>query len=291
MNVIVDQTRDIKDTFSLDTRAIDLNTRDTGGGTTFSKFDRDGTKLESGTKEQKNLQTIEEDVWTESDEILLKQWAYHALIYSWLHEKTSNYYSMVYNWMQVPVIILTGLLGLANVGQNQITSLTIRDIVSILLALVGFFTTTIQTLIRFFEIAENKQRHLSASKNWDRLHENIKIELSKPRNQRTKGRVNDRFKKDFENYKNDTKEFPESVKASFFTTFNKIDQTIQLPIVLSKKIETINVNTTTVEVIAHPPPISPRTDIIERFKATNERDPTIEEVDMILQLRDMKPKH
>jgi hypothetical protein len=282
MNVTVDQTRDLKDTLSLETRIVDLQTRDTGGG----------IKLENNIKDT-NAQSImhDEDIWTESDEILLKQWAYHALIFSWLHEKTSNYYGMVYNWMQVPVIILTGLLGLANVGQNQISSLTIRDIVSILLALLGFFTTTIQTLIRFFEIAENKQRHLSASKNWDRLHENIKIELSKPRNQRTKGRVNDRFKKDFETYKNDTKEFPELVKKSFFVTFNKIDQDIQLPIVLSKKIDTININTATIEVVVQPPPISPRTNIIERFKATNERDPTIEEVTMILQLRDMKQKH
>jgi len=122
--------------------------------------------------------------WSDQLERILKKEGEKCESYGWLHRESEKKYSKYNNWLTVPSIILGIVNGAISVGSNQIFG----DFsgASVVIGFVGVFTSILASINNFFKNNTRAENHRMASLIYDSLHQDILIELSLARKDRTK---------------------------------------------------------------------------------------------------------
>ncbi len=121
--------------------------------------------------------------WSHQHEKILVEWADKAICYRWLHSNAHNTYLSKSRWFTIPVIIMSTLTGTANFAQERIP-LEAQGYYSIAVGSINIFAGIITTIQQFLKINELNESHRISSISWDKFYRNIKLELSKARNER-----------------------------------------------------------------------------------------------------------
>jgi len=116
--------------------------------------------------------------WTTEQEILLAKWADKALCYRWLHDLSEKKYTRLNTSIQIPVIVLSTVIGALNVGIDSIFPASVKQYANIGLGGVSMLTAVITTIGNFLRYAQNMEGHRVASIQWSKFHRNISAEVA-----------------------------------------------------------------------------------------------------------------
>ena len=164
-------------------------------------------------------------VWTKDHEKILIDWGDKAMCYRWLHAKSHNIYNRVNAYFTIPVIIMSTLTGTANFAQDRVPE-SLRGYYSMGIGFVNIVAGIITTIQQFLKISELNEAHRVSSISWDKFYRKIRVELSKPYDERQI--VHDFLKsctEEFDRLMETSPNIDKSVIVLFNQTFNsnKID--------------------------------------------------------------------
>ena len=121
--------------------------------------------------------------WTKDHEKILVDWGDKAMCYRWLHAKSHNIFNKVNAYFTIPVIIMSTLTGTANFAQDRVPE-QFRGYYSMGIGFVNIIAGIITTIQQFLKITELNEAHRVSSISWDKFYRKIRVELSKPPNER-----------------------------------------------------------------------------------------------------------
>jgi len=122
-------------------------------------------------------------VWTKDHEKILVDWGDKAMCYRWLHSKSHSIYSKKNAYFTVPVIIMSTLTGTANFAQDRVPE-QFRGYYSMGIGFINILAGIITTIQQFLKISELSEAHRVSAISWDKFYRKIRVELSKPPNER-----------------------------------------------------------------------------------------------------------
>jgi hypothetical protein len=122
-------------------------------------------------------------VWTNGHEKILIDWADKAMCYRWLHARSHQRFAKVNTYFTIPVIIMSTLTGTANFAQDRVPE-QYRGYYSMGVGFVNILAGIITTIQQFLKISELNEGHRVSAIHWDKFYRKIKVELSKPMNER-----------------------------------------------------------------------------------------------------------
>jgi len=121
--------------------------------------------------------------WSNELEDYIKMTGEQARALSWLHKKCEQQFSHLRNWIELPVIVLSAVVGFCSVGSSTIFYGKV-DLSSIILGCVSLFVSVLNTVNSYFSWSKRAEGHRIASIQYDRLYRYVVIELSLPRSER-----------------------------------------------------------------------------------------------------------
>tara|TARA_Y100000768_G_scaffold346915_1_gene294814 strand:+ start:5112 stop:6014 length:903 start_codon:yes stop_codon:yes gene_type:complete len=127
--------------------------------------------------------TITEKEWSSGHEKILIDWADKAMCYRWLHSRSHQRFSKVNTYFTIPVIIMSTLTGTANFAQDRVPEYY-RGYFSMGVGFVNILAGIITTIQQFLKITELNEGHRVSSIHWDKFYRKIRVELSKPYDER-----------------------------------------------------------------------------------------------------------
>ena len=136
--------------------------------------------------------------WSDSTEKLLQSWADSSLCFRLLHEEAFRKFKKINMAFNIPVIILSTLTGSTSLASNAL--FPGMDQAPIFIGIVSLLTGIIQTISSYFKYESLATSHYSAFKSYSRLHRDILVELSLPRQSRKP--VEDFLKQSITTYNN-----------------------------------------------------------------------------------------
>lgn len=230
-------------------------------------------------------------VWTPEDEKILSEWADKAACYALMYDMELKIYSKKNNWYTTPVIILQTIMGAANFAQDKVPE-EYRNYYSMGIGGITIISGIIATLASKYKIAEIKEAHNNATKQWDKFSRNIKLELVKsPEERLAKKAMMDLSKKEYDRLVESSPEISDETISKFLNNFknspitkpeicNEIKPT---EIFKRKEVQTPQIIIQQPTVVEDP--IKKRNDdLVARFVANNGRPPSDEELQDMLEL-------
>ena len=121
--------------------------------------------------------------WSDEHENILVDWADQAMCYKWMHGRARVKYNRVNTWFTIPVIIMSTLTGTANFAIDKIPE-QYRQLFQISVGSVNILAGIITTVQQFLKITELNEAHRACTISWDKFYRNVKVELTKNRNER-----------------------------------------------------------------------------------------------------------
>ena len=116
--------------------------------------------------------------WTKSTEDLLISWADIALCYTWIFDKSYRHYNNVNYQFTIPIIVCSTITGTLSMSLSSLISEEQVKTGQVVIGGVNIFIGILSTLQNFFRYAQQSEANLAATRDWAKLHRNIKIELS-----------------------------------------------------------------------------------------------------------------
>lgn len=121
--------------------------------------------------------------WSTELENFIKNTGDQANGLAWLHKRSESYFSTRKNFIELPVIVLSSVVGFCSVGSDNIFQGR-HEIAQILLGALSLLVSVLNTINSYFAWAKRSEGHRIAAIHYDRLHRFIAIELSLPRVER-----------------------------------------------------------------------------------------------------------
>lgn len=121
--------------------------------------------------------------WSTELEDYIKNTGDQANGLAWLHKRSETYFSSRKNFIELPVIVLSSVVGFCSVGSDNIFQGR-HDVSQILLGALSLLVSVLNTTNSYFAWAKRAEGHRIAAIHYDRLHRFIAIELSLPRGER-----------------------------------------------------------------------------------------------------------
>jgi len=121
--------------------------------------------------------------WSNELEDYIKTTGEQARALAWLHKKCEHKFTYLRNWIELPVIVLSAVVGFCSVGSSTIFYGKV-ELSSILLGCISLFVSVLNTVNSYFSWSKRAEGHRIASLQYDRLHRYVVIELSLPRSER-----------------------------------------------------------------------------------------------------------
>ena len=166
----------------------------------------------------------DDDVWTRSDELILKEWSDKALCYRWMYEQAYHKYYVKLLWYMIPVIILSTLTGTANFAQERLP-VEYQGAYAMIVGALNLFTAILTTIAQFLKVAELKEGFNIALRNWDKYNRALKLELmKKPSERAPKKETITNAKKDYDNLIDDSPILPPYIINLFINKFKDIEK-------------------------------------------------------------------
>lgn len=130
----------------------------------------------SGTDKPKSIH------WTEMLEEYFASTGEKAHCLSWCHKKSESLYSIRRTWIDLPVIVISGVTGFLSAGSTSM----FRDPAtsSIALGVASLFVSILNTAGSYYGWAKRSEGHRISAIHYARLYRFISVELSLPRNER-----------------------------------------------------------------------------------------------------------
>jgi len=126
---------------------------------------------------------VPEAKWNESLETYLCDTAEKAECLSWVHKRSEELYSHRTTFIDMPVIVLSSLVGFCSVGSSTIFYGR-PELSNILLGTVSLFVSLLNTTGSYFGWAKRAEGHRVSSISFSKLYRFLKVELSLPRHER-----------------------------------------------------------------------------------------------------------
>jgi hypothetical protein len=119
--------------------------------------------------------------WDETQQRFMKQMIDRAKCYIWLYDRSFRLYKTLWLVYMIPVLVITTFSGVANLGQlgfsdpNLEQTKQARIIYPIVLGILNIFAAILTSLMQFFKIAEQKECHRRAGKDWQLFSTDLEI--------------------------------------------------------------------------------------------------------------------
>jgi len=173
-------------------------------------------------KKNEQSDTFNEKRWTIVQENLLKDWAEKARYYSWMHNKTHQYYSQVDSRLTIPLICVSTISGSANftmVG-NQSTSTLNLIVFPLCMGILSMVAAILSATSKYMRSSELAAKHLLYHKNYNALFRNISLELSVSPEQRRYAYLSmNEYRNDMDRLMAESPTIPDSVIKLFNDSF------------------------------------------------------------------------
>jgi hypothetical protein len=101
---------------------------------------------------------------------------------SWCHKRAEALYSQRRNFIDLPTIVFSGLIGFLNAGSS--TMFQDPKISSIALGIGSLFVSILQTVNTYFNWSKRAEGHRIAAIQYSKLYRFLNIEMSLPREER-----------------------------------------------------------------------------------------------------------
>lgn len=116
--------------------------------------------------------------WTPAVENELMRWSNNAKINKELHSGCHSYYKRHYQWLSIPVIVLSTIAGAANFIVNTLlTTEQDKTYANVGIGIVNLCVGVLSTLMNFFKLAEKEQLHKKAAEDYENLSTLIDAKL------------------------------------------------------------------------------------------------------------------
>jgi len=129
--------------------------------------------------EKKENDEVVVSEWSPGHEKILIDWADKAMCYRWLHARSHQRFSKINTYFTIPVIVMSTLTGTANFAQDRVPEYY-RGYYSMGVGFVNILAGIITTIQQFLKISELNEGHRVSAIAWDKFYRKIKVELSKP---------------------------------------------------------------------------------------------------------------
>tara|TARA_A100001015_G_C15003494_1_gene719624 strand:- start:914 stop:1996 length:1083 start_codon:yes stop_codon:yes gene_type:complete len=123
--------------------------------------------------------------WDESYEKILIEMADKGQCFRWLHSKSYNMYRNRAMWFTIPVIIMSTITGTANFAQDRFDD-NHEHIAVMTIGAINIFAGILTTVSQYLKVNELLESHRVASITWSKFSRDIKMELAKHPDQRSK---------------------------------------------------------------------------------------------------------
>lgn len=101
---------------------------------------------------------------------------------SWLHKQSESLYSKRRNWIELPVIVGSGLIGFLNAGSSSMFNDPMTS--SVALGVGSLVVGMLQTINTYFSWAKRAEGHRISAIQYAKLYRFLNIEMALPRSQR-----------------------------------------------------------------------------------------------------------
>jgi hypothetical protein len=118
--------------------------------------------------------------WDDTQKKFIKQMIDRAKCYIHLYDQSFRLYKTLWLGYMIPVLVITTFSGVANLGQlgflgaNEISDRA-RIIYPIILGILNIIAAILTSLMQFFKIAEQKEAHRRAQKDWQQFSTDMEI--------------------------------------------------------------------------------------------------------------------
>ena len=140
---------------------------------------------------------------------------------AWLHGKAEGYFSIRNNWITLPTIVLSTLVGFLSGSSSSIFAGE-PTIASIGIGSVSLFTGVISTIGNYFNFAKRTEAHRIAAIQYSKLARFLSIELTLPKSERIAAKDVLKITKDsIERLLETSPAVPDSIIANYKTHFKE----------------------------------------------------------------------
>lgn len=122
--------------------------------------------------------------WNEKLEDYFASTGEKAHCLGWIHKKSEAYYSNISTFIDLPVIVISTLIGASSIGSRSLFGES--EIAPIVLGIMSIFVSLLNTLGTYFSWTRRAESHRISNIQYSRMYRNISVEMSLPRNERTK---------------------------------------------------------------------------------------------------------
>lgn len=103
---------------------------------------------------------------------------------AWCHKRAEELYSHRRTFIDLPVIILSGLTGFCSVGSDNIFGRNNQQMASIILGGTSLVVSVLNTIGSYFSWAKRAEGHRISSIQYSRLYRMLMVEMNLPRDER-----------------------------------------------------------------------------------------------------------
>lgn len=121
--------------------------------------------------------------WTEMLEEYFASTGEKAHCLSWCHKRSEQLYSVRRTWIDLPVIVISGVTGFLSAGST--TMFPDPRVSSVALGVASLFVSVLNTAGSYYGWAKRAEGHRISAIHYARLYRFISVELSLPRDERT----------------------------------------------------------------------------------------------------------
>lgn len=117
--------------------------------------------------------------WTQELEELIADWGDKALVYRWLHERTSLLFKNNDQALMIPVIVLSTLTGTANFGMGSFFGDDVNGqrIAQLGVGGISIIAGVLTTLANYYGYSKCAETHRTSGVSWGKFNRFISIEL------------------------------------------------------------------------------------------------------------------
>lgn len=173
--------------------------------------------------------SIQGDItWNETLEAYFKSTGEKAFGLAWIHKKSEEIYSAKKSWIDLPVIVMSSVVGFCSVGSTSIF-VGLPGVASLTLGVASLVVSVLNTVGSYYGFAKRAEGHRLASIQYARLFRFLSIELSLPRDQRMTAHDLLKYTKDsYERLQEIAPLVPPEVQAEFHRKFDSV-QDVEKP--------------------------------------------------------------
>jgi hypothetical protein len=163
--------------------------------------------------------------WNETHEKLLKQWGERSQYYSIMHDRAGKHYATLNKWIGLPCKIILVLIGSVEFSQtNKQEDSTWSPYLTGFAAILGLVINLSQDFLGF---GDRATKHFLSAVAFDKLHLDVSMELTHPKDKRTNVRSYMRsIRRNLCDIKDTSPDIPIRILDNYM---KEIDKTVLLP--------------------------------------------------------------